>query len=290
VTSKIGKGYDFDPLIATLMVTIISFELCLRSLPNCLASKRNWFLVRNLFLILWHFKHTFKLKCINNDPELHGDFIVRVIASDDPVNEFVKVARAVVRRLHGRQLHIFLRFAAIFGQLGLSESSDELNWTDLLSIPALSAKFGVVAAEGIELHCFGLTKLPNRFIDLMLPPFDHPIDDYREQLGLCLLTGKTVPMEATGSGHLALANHMDSEVKLDVTFILMLTGPSASGCFIVVKQTNSIRPVPGLYLDERGDEDVGFRRHEMLFLNSERLERYGDMLLSGGWTDFDTPL
>jgi hypothetical protein len=38
---------------------------------------------------------------------------------------------------------------------------------------------------------------------------------------------------------------MDSEVKLDVTFILMLTGPSASGSSIVVKQTNSIRPVPG---------------------------------------------
>jgi hypothetical protein len=290
VTSMIGKGYDFEALIDTLTVTVVSFELRLRSLPNCLESKRNWFLIRNLFLIMWHFRHTFKLKCFNNEPELHRNFIARVIASEDPLNDFVKVASAVAQRLHGKQLLIFLRFAAIFGQLGLSESSDGLNWTELLTIPALSAKFGVEALEGIELECYGLMKLPNQFIDLMLPPFDLQIDDYREQVALCLVTGKTVSMERTGSSHLALVSHMDSEVKLDVTFILMLTGPFASGSFIVVKQTNSIRPVPGIYVDERGDDDIGFRRGALLCLNAERLEQYGDMLLSGGWTDFDTPL
>jgi hypothetical protein len=50
----------------------------------------------------------------------------------------------------------------------------------------------------------------------------------------------------------------------------MLTEAFASGFYLVTKQTNTI---PSIYVNRRGDENIGFQRGELLTLHTERLER-----------------
>lgn len=205
-----------------------------------------------------------------------------------------------------KDLLLFLRRATVFDRLPLSDNAPSfIDWDEELSYRNLSQRFfnsdvfptnlfatkksKIEKTPSIELDVFSLKKLPYEFLDLAKPPYNIPIDDMSSEVALCLLTGKLVSMERHGSSLNELAEHLEENCFSNATLMLMVRGKKVSALYLAGKQFNMIRTLPGIYVDKFGDEDVGFERGELLFLNEERLERYTDMLISGEWTDLDMP-
>jgi hypothetical protein len=281
--------HDFDTLISSLIATISAFDAHLKFNETTDGINQR-FLLRNLFLLLWHFYHTLKLSCAESPKDPFRSLVILMIKSNEPSNVFVKTVQNLFIATK-KQESQFLRFAVLFQNLSLSETFDGTNWSTLVEPAAVLKKFQVelTARKQIFKRQIQLITLPSQFLDFAKPPFNISIDNHAHQLGICLWTGKLVSMERNGSSYQALANHMESEVLLSVTYVLMLTGPLTSAFYLVVRQENTIRTIPPIYVDSHGDEDIGFVRGQLLFLNKERLAKYEAMLLSGEWTDFDAP-
>ena len=195
-----------------------------------------------------------------------------------------------------KELFLFLRRATVLEKLPLSDSAPSfIDWDEELSSKSLAQRFfssdtfPITKNPSIQLDMFSLIKLPHEFLDLAKIPYNIQIDDMSSEVALCLLTGKLVSMERIGSSLNDLAEHLEENCFSNATLLLMVRGKKTSALYLAGKQFNMIRTLPGIYVDKFGDEDVGFERGELLFLNEERLERYTDMLISGEWTDLDMP-
>jgi hypothetical protein len=247
-------------------------------------------LLRNVFLLLWHFHHTLRLSCDVPTGDAFPGLVMAMIVADRPLAAFPAAVHFIFDKTKKHEIE-FLRLAAVFHHLSLAPSFTVANWSELLRAPELVRTFQVTltARKQVFSTQIQLIHPPAQFLDFARPPFNIAIDNHAHQLGICMSTGKLVSMERIGSSYQALANYMKAEPMLSVTSMLMLTGPFASAFYLVVRQANTICTIPPIYLDSHGDEDVGFVRGKLLFLSAERLSKYEAMLLSGEWTDFDSP-
>jgi hypothetical protein len=280
---------SFDALVSSFVVTIYSFDARLKFEDGAPDGRNERTLLRNLFLLLWHFHHTLKCSCADAAGDPFHVLVLAAISADDPPAEFLRAVHSIFLRAKKHEAE-FLRLAAIFRRMALATSFESTNWGEILDPAALVQSFQVVLTARRQVFSpqISLIGLPASFLDFARPPFNFAIDNHSHQLGLCLSTGKIVSMERSGMSYPSLANHMDSEANLSVSYVVALTGPCASAFYLVVRQANTIRTIPTIYLDAHGDEDIGFARGQLLFLSTERLAKYEIMLLSGEWTDFDS--
>ncbi|OHT13919.1 hypothetical protein TRFO_15814 [Tritrichomonas foetus] len=287
---------QYEGLVNSFVGTLLINEVRLRALPGCLDGNVNYMLIRNLFLMLWHSHHIENLTLTSDTGKWDyiKQLVSKMIVSDTPKESFFQTTKDIALSIKDEEekLFLFLRRATLFEILALSDSAPAfVDCDDCLSHECLITKyFG--SFEGkieIELSPWSLFKLPKEFLDLSKPPYNFDIGNASAEVALCLLTGKLVSMERKGSSLIVLAEHLQENCHWNGTLLLLISGKKASTLCLAGKQFNSIRTLPGIYVDKFGDEDIGFSRGELLYLNEERLERYTDMLISGEWTDLDTP-
>ena len=289
---------QFEALANALIGTILIDESRLRMNPGCLDARVNYLLYHNLFLLLWHSHHSENL-ILTSDFKEWDPFkllVSKMIYHDNPINGFFETAKSIATEIKSdKDILLFLRRATIFEVLAINSSNKKIppfvDWDDCLAFKSLSLRFlgSFDGKEEIDLPVFCFMNLPKQFLDFAKPPYNYNIQNSSAEIALCLLTGKLVSMERKGSSFNDLAEHLQENCHSNATLLLLISGKKASALCLAGKQFNSIRTLPGIYVDKYGDEDIGFERGELLYLNVERLERYTDMLISGEWTDLDTP-
>jgi hypothetical protein len=272
--------YDVEMVISSLCHSLTIQEIRMRSCPSCSESK----LFRNLFLILWHLHHSFALSFSRDDSDPLRALVGAVIESSDPIGICDTEAGRLAFGIAAPDQFVFLRQASLFRHFCLDHDRENVD----LSAEAVSQHFGRKVNPGLPSTNFGFVDLPHRFIDLSEPPFSLDIENQSTERVLCLLTGTVVSMERVEGTYTHLSKHLQRKCPSHATFLLALGGPCATRLSVASTQMNSIKVVTGIYLDANGDEDVGFRRGKVTYLNEARRAKYADMLFSGEWTDFDT--
>lgn len=319
---------QFETLVDVFVGSIMIDEARLRLLPGCLDGKIHYLLLRNLYLLLWHCTHSEQLSLTSDSNEWNPlkSLVSDMIMENSPLEKFTESVKRISKEILSKRtvdesicekdLIMFLRRATILELLPLSDQEPSfIDWDEVLSYTNLSSRFLtdlidiqsneiphnstehqnqsmkslIVRSISFEIDPFTLIKLPHEYLDLAREPYNLQIDDMSKEIALCLLTGKLVDVEKQGSSFNHLSDHLETQCFDNPTLLLVISGQKASALFLADKQFNMILSLPTIYVDRFGDEDIGFERGQLLFLNEERLERYTDMLLSGEWTDHDLP-
>ena len=191
----------FIELVKSISGLIATYEIRLRSLPDCLDSKKTKFLSRNLFLTTWYaYRVCGKPQIgINIDSRLtvFQQFIKKLIEFDDidqlsNNNETIKKIVSSTTNSIGKEKEIllFLRRVCLSDYFLLDKNvsnEDEKNknfidWDEILSISNLSKRYEIQLTSlssnenEFEFKPFVFTKLPQEFLRFALNPYNFPID------------------------------------------------------------------------------------------------------------------
>lgn len=278
----------FGMIICGVAGTYIINEVRLRSFPDCLDNCINSILLRNIFLLLWH-----AYRIMNE--EITIDFLnpiktllSQLVIADDPEAVFLDNAKNLALTIiDDKERFIFLRQAKLVQVFSLNfQSGSFIDWDEVLTLRSLEEEFGIKpSGVEIELQPYTMYKLPKRFIDLGNDEYKIAIDDQEKSTALDILTGKIVDMSKQRGGFADLERHLANAVHGSPTFLMYITGRNSTSCFIASYFFSQIVFINSIYVDDFGDEDIGYQRGAIVKLNQDRLERFTDMMLSGEWSD-----
>jgi hypothetical protein len=283
ITTVTQTLYDVELVISSLCHSLRIYEIQMRNHTNGPEAEIHFLLFRNLFLVLWHWHHAFGLSFERDHSDPLRRLLGFAIESDDPLSISHSEAKRLASHLDPTERFLFLRLATIFISYSLGSGRESID----LTAPVLSEHFALQFDPVLPASQFAFVNLPRRFIDLSQPPFNIDIENQSSERVLCLLTGTVVSMDRIDGTYAQLSKHLHMKCPSHASFLLTVSGPNATRVYVAATQMNCIKIVPGIYLDAHGDEDVGFLRGKMTYLNEQRLRKYEDMLLSGEWTDFD---
>lgn len=125
-------------------------------------------------------------------------------------------------------------------------------------------------------------ELPNDFVQLALPPFNCPIEDQANHLGYCLLT-KAVFAFPDGYGCDTTYDDYIDILQESPSLILVIAGRDVSDLQIITKRESKPIKLGSVYLNNDGEDDIGFEHHDPLSLNNELLEKQVDYFITGEW-------
>ncbi|KAK8849983.1 hypothetical protein M9Y10_018577 [Tritrichomonas musculus] len=201
----------FVELVKSISGLITTFEVRLRSLPDCLDSKKNKILLRNLFLSTWHayrlkgkpmMKTGFKndvSEDVDSKLTIFQRFIKKIIESDDIekgdetfralIGQFVQSSFGSKDEKSEKEMHLFLRRVCLVEHFLLTKLEKEnvdqkstqiIDWDDILSSANISQKFNVTfhfIPEDFEFKPFVFAPMPKEFIRFVQQPFMFKIDE-----------------------------------------------------------------------------------------------------------------
>ncbi|KAK8888725.1 hypothetical protein M9Y10_033459 [Tritrichomonas musculus] len=204
----------FVELVKSISGMITTFEVRLRSLPDCLDSKKNSFLARNLFLTTWYAyrmkgKPVMKTGFLNDDTEkvdsrltVFQRFIKKLIECDDIENDNLQKNQLLNQLVSSfipsfdneneKDLCLFLRRVCLADHFLLKsvKKDDEqkfIDWDEILSPSNLSQKFNVTfkslnisEGEEFEFKPFIFSKIPKEFLRFSQDPYNFPVDQTHE--------------------------------------------------------------------------------------------------------------
>ena len=286
LSERVRSLYEVEALVRSLIHQIAFTEMRLR--VPATVDANTVLLIKNLFFILWHMRNTLHLSLGMIDDTPMGQLIATLIEDPRLSDAFPDAVKHQAQGFADSHLLTFLRQATILYIL-VFHDEDTQNFPACLSRTAISERFGVPVPD-VPLDSFKLMDLPDNFIDLSLPPHNYPLGQMDKHSAICLLTGKEVDMTKTSQGYTSFLRHLDDECNGNTTLVLYITGHWAGTMAFASRQFNNMKGVPSIYVDSHGDEDPGWTRGKFLRLDKERYARYTDMLLSGEWTDLDTPV
>lgn len=196
----------FAELVKSISGLIVTYEVRLRSLPDCLDSKRSRLLSRNLFLAAWHGYRTrgrpkmlagFKGAPEDAEPRMTAfqRFVKRLIECDEIESSAAqkeKALRAIVSSLAGdaslfscsarrgeKELCLFLRRVCLADHFLLKSGdggSKLVDWDDRLSCDSLSHLYGVRLAGEFAFRPFVFSPMPAEFLRFGSEPYNFPVD------------------------------------------------------------------------------------------------------------------
>lgn len=211
--SSDGKIIDvFVELVKSISGLITTFEVRLRSLPDCLDSKNNKLLSRNLFLATWHayrMKGKPKMKTgftddvsedVDSKLTVFQRLVKKLIETDDIEKEediiqklskqFVQSSFKCIAEKSEKELFLFLRRVCLAEHFLLKRRNNSKNielkskqiidWDDILSINSLSQKYKIDfhhVKEDFEFKPFVFSPMPKEFIRFAQDPYNFQIDD-----------------------------------------------------------------------------------------------------------------
>ena len=237
-------------------------------------------LLHLLFLVLWHLRRMGK-EIFDDQPQKPNEKLLDLCVNcEEPEKQFRSFVSTIASELKGIHLYKFLRYCAILEAYCIKPGDDVDDWLEELDFARLIERFGISAQpEPVKLTGFGMVELPERMIDLALPPFNvKNIDDQSEKKWLCLMTGRVYEC-----GKERLARQLIEKEQAPVKLLLALTGEAAGATFIFRAQPPSLTTVPSVYCDEYGQEDIRYQRGQLLCLNRKRYAACRDLLISGMW-------
>jgi hypothetical protein len=260
-------------------------DLRLRKDPRCLDTASLPTLLRCVFLVLWSAHRDSRRIFADAVTKPKAQLLVRCIESDNPEIEFKGFVKELCAGLDGVMLYKFLRFACLFSSLSLIRTTSVYDWALELEFESLCDDYELRAPDShFDLKTFQLINLPQRMIDLALPPFDVPkFDDQTATTVMCLRSGKVLDFQT--DIELFIVTISEAQVQTP-TFFLFLRGLNAGAVIFFHASLRIVVQKPSVYIDEFGADDVAYGRGEMLQLNRERLEDYEDVLMSGKWLEY----
>ncbi|KAK8835926.1 hypothetical protein M9Y10_040307 [Tritrichomonas musculus] len=192
----------FVELVKSISGLISTYEVRLRSLPDCLDSKKTKLLSRNLFLTCWYayrMKGKLTMKTgfvddVSEDVELRltvfQKFIKRLIECDE-IEESVSQKKEFLNRIissfkkeskfeNEKEFCLFLRRVCLADHFLLKQDESQsklIDWDDILSVENLSQKFEVTfkTAE-FDFKPITFAKLPKEFLRFAQEPYNYPVE------------------------------------------------------------------------------------------------------------------
>ena len=192
----------FIELIKSISGMVSTFEIRLRSLPDCLDSEKTKLLTRNLFLTTWFaYRIKNKPKIAENEEigrlTMFQQFIKDLIENDviensdkkeEKLNEIKKIISSIIEKnnqLNDIDICLFLRrvclaeYFLIGNDVNTMAMQDIIDWDEVLSPSNLSERYEYKFAnidDEIEFKPFSFMKLPKQFLHLAKSPFNLPIE------------------------------------------------------------------------------------------------------------------
>lgn len=269
---------NMSAAIKCLAGELVLLEIRHRSRPDVIDKISSAILLKNLY---WNIKYA-----VLPLPQMFAEPTEKLIFATlqmqafdlDKYKELIKKQNNV---LSPQQLYAFLRRAALLQHFAFDDLIENktgfIDWDTILSFSELCERYEVISKnEDIEIPMFKLT-LPPNFLDFARPPYNADFSQCTH-IVYDMLLDKFMQFED-------YQEHIIDNFEESVTMCMFLVGSKASRCFITsIEYTQSI-PIKCVYVDEYGDEDIGFEKGSILHLNNDILENNIDYLLSGEWTN-----
>lgn len=263
----------------------------------------------NLFLDSWHF-----FRITKDDPVCHFDtslpfasatlnqpfvgikrdnpfecMILDLLNSVNP-SDLINIKTLVKKysvSLDDTQLFVYLRRCAMLLHFALN-----IDMLHSISSFELLTKFFELEEKKVEisldLHLNELLKLPQRFIDFYLPPYDIGHKQKNDFDSVCLLTGKLVPLYLDPNIFIYSQNGQFPEVFMQhvnsvggTSIFLCLNQAFVPNIIVFTKEIRSGIPIITPYVNSKGDVDIGFQAKSEIYLSDERVRTMLDAYLTG---------
>ena len=206
----------FVELIKSISGLIATYEVRLRSLPDCLDSKKTKYLSRNLFLTTYYaYRMKGKPKMltgfvddVSEDVEskmtLFQLFVKKLIENDlvekdeqakkQAIQETVSFLMKTATFNNEKEKCLFLRRVCLSAHFLLKKEktgkNDEIvKWDEVLSTQNLSQMFNVEFSKetAFEFKLFVFSKLPKEFLRFAQPPYNFPIEQFNQVMCFSIL-------------------------------------------------------------------------------------------------------
>lgn len=237
-------------------------------------------LLRLLFLTLWHCRHM-SMEVFDEPPtKPKRALLARTLESDSPEKDFKGFVKEIANGMKGADLYKFLRFAAILDTYCVDptdvDMTEELEFAHLISKYEIDAK-----AEPVEIKGFDLTNLPERMVDLALPPFNITgLDDQENNVWLCLTTGTVYRCD-----EMELLRTFAERENSPVRLVLCVCGKLSGRTYLFRGHPPALLFQPSIYRDQYGDEETNYENGQLLYLDRRRLAECRALLVSGRWIE-----
>jgi hypothetical protein len=176
-----------------------------------------------------------------------------------------------------RQLALFKHF-----MLNMPIGSEIVDWDAALEPAALAALFSCPSAPVGDLNRLKPIKLPEEWVQLLLPPYNLDIEDVQISTGICLLTGQKVwAGQQARDGYVTVADHLYNYWCRGAFPMAVLTGRNSTAVVIVTSDVNRFIETRPVWVDGMGMPDYGLRQGRLLSLNRGALAEVLDDLASG---------
>ena len=200
----------FVELVKSISGLIVTYEVRLRNLPNCLYSKKSKYLPRNLFLATWYsyrymgkpnmktgFENDFsedvesKLTIFQRFIEslIECDELEGIIDEEKKNQKFQEITSSYIKTFDNeKELFLFLKRVCLVDYFLLNqnninyENKDEemkyVDWDEILTSENHSQRYKVTLNElkVFEFRPFIFSKLPKEFIRFAQDPYNFPVD------------------------------------------------------------------------------------------------------------------
>ncbi|KAK8841018.1 hypothetical protein M9Y10_027855 [Tritrichomonas musculus] len=198
----------FVELVKSLSGLISTYEVRLRSLPDCLDSKKTKLLSRNLFLTTWYayrmrgkpsMKTGFSTDIsedVDSKLTVFQKFIKKLIECDKLEESVTQKKESLQRILSSfnnnkkvtvfsseKEHCLFLRRVCLADYFLLKQDDREqklIDWDEILSVDNLSQKFEVTfKCDDFDFRPFIFSKLPKDFLRFAQDPYNFPVEQTR---------------------------------------------------------------------------------------------------------------
>lgn len=287
---------NVDPMILFPMMVksfageIIITEIRHRMRPDCIDRPTFPILISNLFLNMWHFLKTNKINVTATFTDYTEILVAHLFLHESPVENFPHIVKNLAKDMKPMDRYQFLRRCAIIQHFVLMHKFESygnfIDWDQHLLFSSLCQRYKLNPQLDMDLPVYSFIDLPEKFLSLLLPPFKINILDLTTETAMCLLTGEIVRVNENGDRSIITwLDHLLHYCGGGTSAFLMLTGKQATSVFIGSYEFKAKYKAKEIYLDDYGDDDIGFERGEILTLSRDRFDRLNETLLSGDWSN-----
>lgn len=266
-------------LISSLSGVIRLLEIRHRARPDVIDKPNTMISIRNLF---WVLVNTY---IPENDDFLDPteQLIVKLVQNMFDFDEklYIQYILEGIAGMNGIQLYVFLRRAALLQHFAydtlITEKSSFIDWDSILDFSALCQRYEVQINDfNVELPIYRIN-LPKTFLEFIKPPFNVDMTQFVDKC-YSIFTDEVI-------NYADLQMYCYEKLKQTYCTFVFVSGKRSSLVFMYVPHFQKFIILHGIYVDEYGDEDIGFQKGSCLTLNEENLEKQIDYIYSGEWTN-----